>query len=88
MNDSIVSISCDQFDESQSYGAIFRKKGRGLPNAYFDYYDISRNEICHYKTSSRYEEPLVTMWSDELIFKSGDYNNNPREFGWELIVNE
>ena len=54
----------------------------------FDYYDISRNEICHYKTSSRYEEPLVTMWSDELIFKSGDYNNNPREFGWELIVNE
>lgn len=54
----------------------------------FDYYDISRNEICHYETSSRYEEPLVTMWSDELIFKSGDYNNNPREFGWELIVNE
>lgn len=54
----------------------------------FDYYDISQNEICHYKTSSRYEEPLVTMWSDELIFKSGDYNNNPRAFGWELIVNE
>ena len=24
----------DQFDESQSYGAFFRKKGRGLPNAY------------------------------------------------------
>ena len=24
----------DQFDESQSYGAIFRKKGRGLPDAY------------------------------------------------------
>lgn len=54
----------------------------------FDYYDISRNEICHYETSSRYEEPLVTMWSDELIFKSGDYNNNPRDFGWELIANE
>ena len=54
----------------------------------FDYYNIATNEICHYKTSSRYEEPLVTMWSDELIFKSGDYNNNPREFGWELIVNE
>ena len=25
---------CDQFDESQSYGAIFKKKGRGSPNAY------------------------------------------------------
>ena len=25
---------CDQFDESQSYGAIFKKKGRGLPDAY------------------------------------------------------
>ena len=32
---------CDQFDESQSYGAIFKKKGRGLPDAY----DANGNEV-------------------------------------------
>lgn len=69
----LLPYPCDQFDESQSYGVFFRKKGRGLPNAYnssssrITLFGISEktvnNEIKYSHTTALLKGKLTTSQS-------------------------
>lgn len=52
--------------------------------AEYDYYDTAYNNFGH----SKYKSYYLPLFSQEMVFWAGDFNNNPLQHGWELVINE